>query len=175
MTEQRVTTKTELLEDIDGSWASLNALLERLTETQMTTLEDTQGWTVKDHVIHMTAWERSVVFFLQGKPRHAGLGVEEALYQKGSEDDINAFIYQSHKDLPLSDARKIFSAIHHQLMELLQPISEADLQKPYRYYLPDEAGEEDGPSALNVVYGNTAHHFAEHMQWIETLVNKRLR
>lgn len=43
---------------MDRSGMSLNNLLGRLTETQMSSLKDAQGWTIKDHIIHMIAWER---------------------------------------------------------------------------------------------------------------------
>lgn len=49
-------------------------------------------------------------------------------------------------------------------------MSDADLQKRYRHYLPDEPGDGDGPPAINVIYGNTADHFREHLAWITTLV-----
>jgi len=170
MTEHRVTTKAELLADIQRSWDALNVTLERLTESQMTLLQDEQGWTVKDHLIHLMRWERSVVFFLQNQPRHAGLGVDEALYLNGSVDEINAVIFQQCKDLPLQDALAQFRDVHQQLLKLLQPLTDVDLQKPYRHYLPDEPGDDEGPPALNVIYGNSAHHFAEHQSWIEALV-----
>ncbi|MGH2544690.1 MAG: ATP-binding protein, partial [Ardenticatenaceae bacterium] len=140
MTEQRAKTKEKLLADIEREWAALNATLDRLTEAQMTTLQDAQGWTVKDHIIHMTAWERSVLFMLQGQARHAGLGVDETLYLEGGDDAINAAIYQQRHDLPLPDALVQFRAGHQQLLELLQPLTDADLQKPYRHYLPEEPG-----------------------------------
>ena len=172
MTERRATTKAELLAEIEHTWASLNAALDSLTEAQMTALKDAQGWSVKDHLIHLTTWERSVVFFLQGKPRHAGLGVEEALFLKGSDDDVNAVVFQQRKDLPLAEARAQFRDVHQQLLRLLATLTDADLQKPYRHYLPDEPGDGDGPPAINVVYGNSANHFAEHLVWVEALVGK---
>jgi hypothetical protein len=169
MTERRVTTKAELLAEIQQAWTTLNAALDHLTETQMTVPQDAQGWTVKDHLIHLTFWERSAVFFLQGQPRHQGLGVEEALYLKGNDDEINASIYQQHRDLPLSETLAQFHSTHRQLLELLQPLTDMDLQKSYRDYLPEEPGEGEGPPALNVIYGNSAHHFAEHLPWITAL------
>jgi len=172
MAERRVTTKAELLAENERAWVALNAALDRLTEAHMTTITDAQGWTVKDHIIHLTAWERSVVFFLQGKPRHAGLGVDEALYLKGTDDEINAVIFQQRKDRPLSDAFAQFRDVHQQLLTLLQPLTDADLQKPYRHYLPNEPGDGDGPSASNVIYGNSADHFTEHLAWIEALVGE---
>ena len=174
MTEQRLRTKAELLVDIERTWATLNTALDRLAEAQMTTPTDAQGWTIKDHIIHLTAWEHSVVFFLQGKPRHDGLGVEEARYLEGADDEINAVIYQQRHDLPLADAVAQFRSTHEQLWELLQPLTDRDLQKPYRHYLPDEPGKGEGPPAINVIYGNSAHHFTEHLAWIEALANQGL-
>jgi hypothetical protein len=138
----------------------------------MTALKDARGWSVKDHLIHLTTWERSAVFFLQGKPRHAGLGVEEALSLKGSDDEINAVVFQQCKDLPLVEALAQFREVHQQLLKLLAPLTDADLQKPYRHYLPDEPGGGGGAPAINVINGNSAHHFAEHLAWIEALVGK---
>ena len=172
MAEPRVKTKAALLSDIERAWAALDTALGRLTEAQLTTPADAQGWTAKDHIIHMTAWERSVVFFLQDQPRHAGLGVDEALYRRGNADEINAVIYWQRHKLPLADALAQFRDVHQQLLALLQPLTDADLLKPYRHYLPAEPGEGDGPLAVNVIYWNTADHFSEHLAWIEALVDK---
>ena len=170
MSDRPVTTKAELLVEIEHAWTILNAALDRLTEAQMSVSQDAQGWTVKDHLIHLTFWERSVIFFLQGQPRHQGLGVEEALYLKGGDDEINAAIYQQHKDLSVSETLAQFRSTHQQLLKVLQPLTDSDLQKLYRHYLPEEPGEGDGPPALNVIYGNSAHHFAEHLPWITAIV-----
>ena len=48
------------------------------------------------------------------------------------------------------------------------PLTDADLHKPYREYLPDEAG--DNRSAIEVITSNTISHYQEHLDWIETLV-----
>lgn len=169
MTEKRLgTTKTELLADIERNWTALNAALNQLTEAQMTTQPDAQGWTVKDHLIHMTRWELSVVAFLQGRPRHQALGVAETLYRRGSDDAINAVIHQETSAQPLRPALEQFQATHQRLLQLLEPLTDADLQKPYRAYLPEEPDASEAP-ALNVIYGNTANHFAEHRGWIEAL------
>ena len=168
MTEHPRTTKAELLAGIELDWASLNAALDRLTDKQMTTIKDAQGWTVKDHIIHIAAWERSVVFFLQGQPRYSGLQVDQAFYLNGSNDDINAAIFQQGKEMALAEALAQFREVHQQLMQLIQPLTDTDLYKTYRQFLPDELG--DNRSAIAVIYSNTAGHFGEHLGWIETLV-----
>lgn len=170
MDEKQIKTKAELLVDIDQSWVMLNAELGRLTTEQMTSIRDRQGWSVKDHLIHMAAWERSVVFFLQGKPRHEGLGVKQVLYLEGDDDAINDAIYRQRRNLPLVQAFAQFRQTHEQLVKLVQSLSDSDLQKPYRYYLPEEAGKEDRRTAINTIYGNTARHFREHTGWIRQLV-----
>jgi hypothetical protein len=171
MADQRPTNKAELIKEIDRTWPELNTALDRLTETQMTTIRDAEGWTVKDHITHIAAWERSVVFFLQGKPRHEGLGVGEKLYLE-DDDDINAVIQRQTKDLASAEARTQLRDVHGQLLNLLQPLSDEDLQKPYRHYLPDEPGEGEGPMVFFVIYGNTAGHFEEHLGWIEALAGR---
>ena len=99
MTERRVTTKAELLADIEQAWIAINTTLDHLNDERLTNPQDAKGWTVKDHIIHLTAWERSVVFFLQGQPRHLGLGVDEATYLSGKYDEINAVNYKKTKEI----------------------------------------------------------------------------
>jgi hypothetical protein len=89
---------------------------------------------------------------------------------KGEDDDINAVIHAQHQELPLTTALAQFRQVHEQLLHALEPLTDADLQLRYRHYLPDEPGEGDGPVVLNMIYGNTADHFAEHLAWIESLV-----
>ncbi|MEZ4656024.1 MAG: ClbS/DfsB family four-helix bundle protein [Caldilineaceae bacterium] len=94
----------------------------------------------------------------------------EAVYLSEDEDQINATVYAQHVDQPLADVLNQFRATHAELMALLEPLTNDDLRQPYRHYLPNEPGDGDGPPAINVIYGNTAHHFQEHMRWIASLV-----
>ncbi|MFN8439651.1 MAG: ClbS/DfsB family four-helix bundle protein [Caldilineaceae bacterium] len=171
MTEP-ITSKAELLEAINNHWQAINQAINALSEAQMTTIHDAQGWTVKDHIAHMTAWERSALFFLQGKPRHEGLGVPEATYLSEDEDRINASIYQQQRAAPLLEVTANFHQVHHQLMRALEQVTDAELLLPYRHFLPDEPGEGDGPPGMNVVYGNSALHYQEHLAWMQALVEQ---
>jgi hypothetical protein len=168
MTNRPTNTKSELLASIEPAWKALTTALGRLTESQKTTIKDPQGWAVKDHLGHLAAWERSVVFFLQGQPRHAGLGVDRALYKNGNFDEINAVIFQHNQGVSLGEAEAQLNQVYQQLLELLQPLTDADLLKPYVAYLPDERGDER--LAMDVIYDNTTSHYQEHQGWIEALV-----
>lgn len=174
MTEYQITTKAALLAEIDRAWAALLAAIDRLTEAQLTIPQDDQGWMAKDHLIHLAAWERSVIFLLQGQSRHEGLGVAASVYFNGTYDEINDVIYRQHKETPLADVLAQLRDTHQQLLTLLQPLSDDDLNKSYHHYLPDTPGDNDGPPVIDVIYGNTADHFAEHLNWIEAFVGSAL-
>lgn len=176
MREPQEMTKAELLAAIEQSWSRFDAALARLNEEQLLTPTDAQGWTVKDHLAHISVWERSMVFFLQGKPRHEALGVDQQLYLHGGDDAINAVIVGQRKNLPLAEVLGGLRATHRELLALLEPLTDADLQQPYRFYQPDEPGDRyyweeapDGPPAIALLYGNAAQHVADHSEWIETL------
>jgi hypothetical protein len=168
-----VTTKKDLLAHIERDWSALTDALAQLPRETMTTIRDEQGWTVKDHLIHLYYWERSALYFLQGKPRHEGLGVTGEIYATDDVDLINDAIVQQQQSLSLAEAMAQLHALQPTLLAALALLTDADLQKPYRHYLPDEPGEGDGPPAMNVVYGNSAGHFQEHLAWIEALVTQQ--
>jgi hypothetical protein len=120
-----------------------------------------------------------MVYLFQGKPRHEGLGIPEDVYlekmhQEGGEDEINGAIQSRDKDLTPSQARAQLQDIHGELMRIVEPMSDEDLMKPYRHFLPNEPGRGDDDSPiLYRVHGNTAGHFEEHLGWIEALAGKR--
>lgn len=171
MSEEQITTKAELLAAMEESWPALQAALGRLSDVQMTSIFDAEGWTVKDHVLHLAAWERSVVHFLQGQPRHTALGIDETLYLQGPVDTINAVMQQQSQARSVAEALQELQAVHQQLLQLLAPLSDAELQLRYRAYLPDEPGAGDGPLAIELIAGNSAEHFQEHLEWIESVAS----
>jgi hypothetical protein len=168
---ENVTTKVELLRDIEMAWSALIGAVNRLTEAQSTRLRDEQGWSVKDHITHMTAWERSVVFLLQHKPRHEGLGVPEEVFLQRDDDVTNAAIQTRHKAQPLSDAVSELRDVHARLLNLIQPLTDEDLHKPYSHFLPNEQRDDD-PAVIETIYGNTSEHFNEHLEWIQALATR---
>ena len=175
MPKPAMAAKTKLLADIERTWTALNAQLGRLSEEQMTTIEDHAGWTVKDHIVHIARWEQSVVFYLQGKPRWAGLGVDEDLFKSHDYDDVNAAMQRQNRNLPQAAALKQMRSTHQEMMALLQPMTDVDLNKPLHPTYPDEFKGWDDPHLLPMIISNTSGHYTEHMPWIEALVNPASR
>ena len=169
--QDQVSDKSELLQLIDREWDALQSTIDGLNEDQLTRPTDAGGWTAKDHIAHLAAWENSMVFLLKGKARHDGLGISESVYLTGEVDAINDAIFQNVRGIPLADVQHRLADVHEQMLALLAKLSDGDLQLTYSDYLPDEPGREDGSPILNRVFGNTAHHFDLHRPDIERIAN----
>ena len=159
--------KQTLLEEIARDWATLNQMLDGLSETQWTEIKNPDGWAVKDHITHISAWERSVIAFLTNQPRHESLGVPEDLYLSQDYDAINHAIFLKHQNDPLEQARSEFAATHAEFMNHITALSDEDLQRPYRHYVPDVPIDGDGPPIISLVHVNSAPHYRDHQKWIE--------
>src|SRR6185369_5983399 len=105
-------SKTVLLTQMQDGWNSFQAFLKPLTVEQLTQPTDDAGWTAKDHIIHLAAWENGIVAVLEGQSRCEAMGVDEATWRGGDVDKINAAIQQRYKDMSLEDVAETLSNVH---------------------------------------------------------------
>lgn len=166
-------TKAELLERIGPSWDALQQLLARLSDRQLTASTGADGWSIKDYLVHLTVWERSVLFLLQSRPRYLALGVDEETYLTADEDAINQIIYERNRDRPLADVVAELRETHQEFLAALEQRNDADVLKTYSEYLPDEPGEETGEPIIYRLSGNTHKHYDAHRTWIEERLAQR--
>ena len=169
--DQFVDTKAELMVYVARDWAAINAFLKGLNDVQWTNIRNPDGWAIKDHVAHLTAWHRYVIYILTGKPRHEGLGVPESVYAPKDIDAINAVIFEAHRHDPIEAVRAAFQSTHTMLMRLIDPMTDEDLMKPYRDFLPGFHDESDAP-IIDTIYGDTAFHYREHQLWMEAMITR---
>ena len=54
---------------------------------------------------------------------------------------------------------------------LIEPLSDDDLYRANSDFQPEGSGERDERPVIGMLYGNTANHFREHQEWIESLVS----
>ena len=171
MADESILSKAELIAKMQSGWDTCQAYLKTLTEAQLTLPSDAAGWTVKDHVNHMAAWEDSVYALLTKQPRREYMGVDLESWQSGDYDRINEVLRQRDAHLSLAEALKQFDAVHQRLMAEIQSLSDDDLHKPYSYYQPGAAVERPAIAWIN---GNTYEHYAEHQPWMAAIVAKSL-
>src|SRR5262245_43065439 len=122
--------KAELLERIQASRSALETTLNSLDEEQLTK-PGLSGWSIKDHLAHLAAWELGIVELLHHRPRFAAMQVEEAISQGKSEEEINNLIYRRHAALSLSEVMDEFRTAHQQMIQTLEALDDEDLFRPY--------------------------------------------
>ncbi|HEX5167261.1 MAG TPA: ClbS/DfsB family four-helix bundle protein [Thermomicrobiales bacterium] len=163
----------ELNRRISVAWQALEAAIAGLDEQQLSDVRDANGWAIKDHLMNVVLWERSIAQLLLNQPRHETLGVSEDDYLNLGHDGINAIIFEQHRDLSAGEVLARLLQQHEETLEILNRFTWDDLLRPYSHYLPDEPGKDNGDPILYWIMGNTAGHYDEHRQWIEALRDGR--
>lgn len=166
-------TVAELTARIEAGWEALQAALGRLTPDQFTGPRSDDGWTVKDHLAHIAAWERSAVAILTGHPRHEALGVDQALYESGGFDAINSAIQSRSAGLSVEEVLTELADGHQTLLAVLAGLGDEDLLAPYKRFQPAADSAEQALPVVNWIVGNTFGHYEEHIPWIETIAARQ--
>lgn len=161
-----MTQANSVLERIEASW---NDLVERVTKLGPggLMLAAPDGWAVKDHLVHVAAWEHSLLGLIEGRDRLAAMGLPP---MEKETDAINAAVQKQHAGETPEQVLRYFRESHGQLISALGKLSDADLQKPYSHFQPSDP-EQQAP-VIGWVAGDTWEHYAEHIGWINQLVKE---
>jgi hypothetical protein len=154
------------MQRIEASWNQLADLVNQVQAADGLTKVGADGWSVKDHLAHVAAWEHSLLALIEGRDRPAGMGLSEPLEEI---DPINEAIRKLHESDTVEEALGYFRDSHAQLMAGLGKLSDADLQKPYSHYQPSDPDEMR--PVIGWVAGNTYEHYTEHIDWINQLLS----
>lgn len=159
----------ELLARIDREWARLVDLVRRMTPAQLEA-PHAGGWSPKEHLAHITAWERYLIgTVIGGKPPGESFAVDPALAGgEGGEvdlgglpiDPLNDLLVRAsaHKSLP--EVMAELHAVHEEARAAAAGIDFADWAAATRAW----NGEQH--PALNWIAGNSYDHYLEHWQWL---------
>jgi Protein of unknown function (DUF1706) len=157
-----------VIDRVDRGWRELDALVDSLGPAGLS-ITGADGWAVKDHLIHIGAWEHSLIALLDGAD------IAKAMGAPGQEetDVINAAVWALHRDKTPEQALAYFHDTHAQLMARLRRLTEDDLKLAYDHYQPnDPKGPPDGDRpVIEWVAGDTYDHYAEHIDWINQLID----
>ena len=164
-----MTTPNSVVAPIGKSWDELNQLVDSLGPTGLM-MAGPNGWAVKDHLIHIAAWEHSLIALLDGSDRRSAMGVGPEVSET---DAINAAVWSLHREKTSEQALAYFRQTHALLMKLLGGMSDADLKLSYNHFQPNDPRDpSDDRPALDWVAGNTYDHYSEHIRWINQLVSE---
>ena len=75
---------------IDAAWNELSGLVEKLGPDGLIARAG-DGWTVKDHLAHLGAWESSLRGLIEGQDRLKAMGVHDPVEE--STDVVNEAVF----------------------------------------------------------------------------------
>lgn len=175
--EQTPRTKAELVARIERGRAELEQLIAPLTEAELVAPGPDGGWSIKDHLAHLAAWERGIAALLRRQPRWEAMGLDRETVLATDEDGVNALLDQQNRDRSLSEVLAALRQAQKEMSGALDSLEDADLFKPYSFYESgeesDESEAEDGPPVIGWIIGNTYDHYDEHRGYIEAILAGR--
>ncbi|MGC4189983.1 MAG: maleylpyruvate isomerase N-terminal domain-containing protein [Thermomicrobiales bacterium] len=158
-----------VLDEIEEAWRALWAAVDAFSDKQLSEPTDAAGWRAQDHLAHLGACERGVMFMLNGHPYYAGLGIDETTWANRDLDAENDVIFRLNRDRVLDDVRTGLRATHTELVTTIGDLDPARLDERIS---PDDSGDPSAPPTLREkIAGNTWTHYPEHAEWIATLIN----
>jgi hypothetical protein len=165
-----LSTKSDLLNRVADSWRGLDEKVSSLSEARLTTA-GSDGWSAKDHLAHISAWEESLIALLEGHDRNAAVGLfgTEAESAGHDVDAINAVIQRRSKDRLAADVLATFRATHRRCVAAIEALSDEDLSRPYSHFQPKDLPPNANP-VIGWIAGNTYEHYDEHAGWIAKLL-----
>jgi hypothetical protein len=114
------------------------------------------GWSAKDHLAHVAAWERRLVGEVRGDRAAARFGLDAAAFGAADTDALNALLHARHRDDPPAVVRAEFRAAGEALRAAVAGLRDADLLRPGR---PDDPAVE---TLVDLIAWDTFKHYPEH-------------
>lgn len=160
------TDTTTLLARIRASRAALEEVVAGLDDRRLVAT-GLDGWSAKDHLAHVAAWEDCLLGYLNGR------GAIETFGLQGEDvdgtDGVNAVLHRRYADVSPDEARRKFAESHAAVMAALEALTDADIARPLASYLPYRDDEAARQPILGWIVGNTCEHYDEHREWIASL------
>ncbi len=168
------TTKDELLQRLKSDRLEWDNLIATVPEETGSEPNLPNGWAVKDLLAHVAAYERWTAAQIQAanegrEPTDMELYGREALPGEAGgwdEDQINAAIYEQHKDLTYAEARAFAGEAFNALVAALEATPDDDLLRPGA-----QAWLHEG-NLLTAVAGQTYDHYAMHDSDLRTVAGR---
>lgn len=163
----RPRSKDQLLAWIDRDWRRYT---DRLAEVDPALCEvaGSFGWSIRDVVANIAAWERGTSALLRRQSRYAAMGIDGAAAATASIDKINESITAQARRQTLAQVRAEAMAAHEELRTLLDRVSWDDLNQPIAQFHPAMSAS-GGTKVLAYVAGDTYEHYVEHLADIDAI------
>ncbi len=159
-------TADEVRARIKSKRKELVDLIATIDEAALSAPGPDGGWAIKDHLVHIGAWEHWLLALFERRDRIGAMGASGA---GKTVDEVNAAVYEKHRHDTLDQARAYFIDAHDQLMRVLDTQSTEDFERPYKVFFTPAEGESGTQPVLVAVAANTYEHYDEHIGWIKEM------
>lgn len=168
------TTKAELLHRLRQDRLAWDNLIATVPDVMASEPNLPNGQSVKDLMAHVAAYERWTAAQMRAategrEPTAMELYGREELPGEAhgwDEDQINAAIYEQHKDLSLDEARAFAGEAFSDLLAAIEATPEEDFQRPGA-----QAWVREG-NLLAAIPGQTYAHYAMHDDDLRTVAGR---
>ena len=141
--------RAALLDDVARSWDDLLDAVDGLDERQLLA-PGPEGWSIKDHLAHLSSWERYLLVRLDGREPAAAMGLDG---WPATVDAVNAELQALNGGSSLAEVRRRLDETHAEVLDRLMSLDRAQLDR-----------------WLGLIEGNTHAHVREHLAWMRALV-----
>jgi len=154
--------KQQILTTLREEFNHWEELLASMSEEQITTAHPVSTWSVKDVIAHLRAWQqrsiaRAEAALLNKEPEFPRWPAELDPNSEGATEQINAWIYETHREQSWSSVHQDWKEGFLRFLELGDAIPEKDLLEPGRYpWLKDH------PMSFILLASYEHHH--EHLE-----------
>ena len=155
-------SKERLLEELRAGRERLEATLARVSEEQLTAPGAIGDWSVKDLLAHLIFWEQTPVRALRAEAR----GERGELPSDESVDQLNARAVAERRERPPAEVLAEFERSYHELLEVIAPLSDAELNDPSRYAWTE------GKPLWRIIAGESYLHYREHDEEIRAWLDR---
>ncbi len=163
-------TRTDVLATIEQVWSEYRLRLAELSSEELEGPIDAAGWTVKDHITHVTAWEASVTAGLNRSPMHEAMRISTSDLNQHI-DELNERIREAHAGESVQEALDASARGHRELILAIEAVPEDVLSMPAGDYMPVRNPDSARQLVHNRILGASAVHYAMHLEAIRKIVS----
>ena len=145
------------------AWTRLMNTMAKAPKDAYTRKTDPAGWTALDHFAHVSAWERSRLTWLQGRPRFEGLGVTSEQFEL-EYDPLNEIVREQTNGQGYDEVMEAALVVHQAMVEEI------------RTFDPDDVPRSGGITTEEIadigaqITANLTDHYDEHREYIEKIL-----
>lgn len=162
-----IPTAQEMVAEMQRAWNDLQAVVDAATPVDLVEKVDAAGWSAKDHLAHLDAWDTSVLVMIRdNRPQWEGLGIDKDLYDEEGYDHKNDVIRRLSVAMPVDEVRAALEATHNEFLRVIEGMTDEQLRRPSNDYV---AGSGDFEIAHKIM-GNTSMHYDEHREYIARIL-----